>query len=190
MSQVKEALTRKLFWDYSLALYSYDKVMPTCLQLQDVYKLNVNMLLFCCYLDKLSYPLTTNELHKLIAAAQQTDSEIQLKRSERRAAKNPKQESANHTQYEALKQEELVLEQQQQADIISCMVQLLEEKQNLEIEMKPSEVSNSSNYKTKDSQDQKSNLQQYQQFAVTNTIPDIASVTSLMAALNTANQTL
>jgi uncharacterized protein (TIGR02444 family) len=37
------------FWDFSLAVYGAPGVAETCLALQDEYAVNVNLLLYCCW---------------------------------------------------------------------------------------------------------------------------------------------
>ncbi|CEG58654.1 TIGR02444 family protein [Legionella fallonii] len=37
------------FWDYSLTLYAHEEVRQLCLDLQDSYNANVNIVLWCCW---------------------------------------------------------------------------------------------------------------------------------------------
>lgn len=117
---VQQALTAENFWDYSVQLYSQSGVMEACLNLQDEFQLNVNLLLFCCYLDSLKHPLLADEIEYLLDSCKQMEAKIETKRAQRRIAK-----SKDKTFYQALKEEELLLERQQQSDIIQCMQQLL-----------------------------------------------------------------
>lgn len=50
------------FWQFSLAVYSDSKVQKSCLQLQNDYDANVNLLLYCCWLAKAVEPLAQHEL--------------------------------------------------------------------------------------------------------------------------------
>jgi uncharacterized protein (TIGR02444 family) len=45
-------------WDFSLALYAQPGVADACLQLQDEHGLNVNLLLWCVWLEQLDVHLT------------------------------------------------------------------------------------------------------------------------------------
>ena len=48
-----------LFWNYSISVYSQDGVPNACLKLQDKFKLDVNLILFCCW-----YGITNGNLTK------------------------------------------------------------------------------------------------------------------------------
>ncbi|WP_372627249.1 TIGR02444 family protein [Arsukibacterium sp.] len=57
--------TAEALWQFSLALYP--KIQPLCLQWQDTFGLNVNMLLLLCYLEKRQLSLSASELEQLAA---------------------------------------------------------------------------------------------------------------------------
>ncbi len=52
------------FWDYSLRLYAEPGVEETCLKLQQGFGVNVNMLLFCCWLDAQQVPFSKSLLQR------------------------------------------------------------------------------------------------------------------------------
>ena len=51
-------------WDFACALYSRPKVAPLCLRLQDDYSLNVNLVLWCVWLDTQGLALTESRLQQ------------------------------------------------------------------------------------------------------------------------------
>lgn len=54
------------FWDFSLAFYGQNTVKEACLALQNQHGLDVNVLLFCCWLAKEGYePLTIEQMAKV-----------------------------------------------------------------------------------------------------------------------------
>lgn len=50
------------FWDFSLALYAQPQVADTCVLLQDTYGVNVNLLLWCAWLQCQQLTLTPARL--------------------------------------------------------------------------------------------------------------------------------
>lgn len=54
------------FWDYSLKIYRAEPVKTACLLLQDDFKLNVNVLLFCCWRADVGLSLTSRELQSVL----------------------------------------------------------------------------------------------------------------------------
>ena len=58
-------------WDFSLALYSAPDVESICLRLQDDFQVNVNILLWCCWLEVRGIRLTPMRLEQ---ACQRIDS--------------------------------------------------------------------------------------------------------------------
>ncbi len=59
------------FWDYSIALYRVEGVAPLCLELQDRYGVDVNVLLYAGWLAHLGLPLTQGHLAELEGAVAQ-----------------------------------------------------------------------------------------------------------------------
>lgn len=51
-------------WDFSLALYSAPDVESICLRLQDDFQVNVNILLWCCWLEVHGIRLTAMRLEQ------------------------------------------------------------------------------------------------------------------------------
>lgn len=58
-------------WDFSLALYSAPDVESICLRLQDDFQVNINILLWCCWLEVHGIHLTAMRLEQ---ACQRIDS--------------------------------------------------------------------------------------------------------------------
>lgn len=53
------------FWEFSLKLYGRPKVAPACLRLQDRHRLDVNLILLCCYAGCAGYgAFTAAELRR------------------------------------------------------------------------------------------------------------------------------
>lgn len=52
------------FWNFSLQLYARPQVADLCVQLQDAYQLNVNLLLWCCWLEQQALDLTAERLQQ------------------------------------------------------------------------------------------------------------------------------
>ena len=57
------SVTRTRFWDFSLQLYVRPGVADSCLQLQDEQGVNVNLLLWCAWLDAQGLILDAGRLH-------------------------------------------------------------------------------------------------------------------------------
>ena len=52
------------FWNFSLRLYTQPQVADLCVQLQDTYQVNVNLLLWCCWLEQQAIDLTAERLQQ------------------------------------------------------------------------------------------------------------------------------
>lgn len=90
------------FWDFSLALYAEEGVAPACLALQDRLGLDVNVLLFCCWLDFSGRgALDAASLGAIVASGQAWQDEVVRPLRELRVALKtrppgaPAQQSAN-----------------------------------------------------------------------------------------------
>lgn len=105
------------FWQFSLSLYAQRGVSDACLLLQDNAGVNVNVLLFVCFLKARDLPLDRASLGHLIAAIANSDKQITAHRKVRIAAKPDEGEHCEH--YERLKAEELALERKQQYNLIA-----------------------------------------------------------------------
>lgn len=66
------------FWDYSLSLYGHKTVQTACLDLQDRFSLDVNMLLFCCWAGARGRRLSEAEILRLIETVRAWRSEVLL----------------------------------------------------------------------------------------------------------------
>lgn len=58
------------FWAYSLSTYGRPGMAPHCLLMQDRFGLDVNMLLFCCWLGSLSRTLSVREMGEALDLAE------------------------------------------------------------------------------------------------------------------------
>lgn len=107
-------LPAERFWEYSLAVYSKPGVAQNCLKLQDNHGLNVNLLLLCHWLVTQEYPVSDEVLSALSDAVAVTERTLSKHRANRKAAKGS-------PQYEALKEQELTLEREQQAALVDAL---------------------------------------------------------------------
>jgi len=105
-------LNADTFWQYSLEIYGRDGVSEQALLLQDEFQVNVNMLLLLCWCLDNGMIVTLNQWQVLHAAIADTDTQLASHRGKRRDAKAAR--PFNQKAYEALKQEELAIEMQQQ----------------------------------------------------------------------------
>ncbi len=64
------------FWNFSLRLYTQTRVAAACLALQDACRLNVNLLLYCCWMGKQGYLLAPQDLERQIQAVEHWQSEV------------------------------------------------------------------------------------------------------------------
>lgn len=102
------------FWTYSCDLYAKNKIAKRCLSLQDNHNCNVNLFLFCLYLFSLGKTLSTGQCLALSEAIESLEKQLKQHRAMRKTAK-----SASPKDYERLKEEELKLEQKQQALLVN-----------------------------------------------------------------------
>ena len=88
MSSNKELLAHLPLWDYALALYAEPQVADCCLQLQDTYAVNVNLALWCLWLEARQIVLTTERLSAAVSAVENWDRNyVQVLRQLRRKMK-------------------------------------------------------------------------------------------------------
>ena len=74
---VLPSLQEHAFWQFSLAVYSDTAVAEACLALQNDYQLDVNMLLFCCWVaTQQSQPLTEKALHDALTTVSSWQYEV------------------------------------------------------------------------------------------------------------------
>lgn len=57
---------RSTLWDFSVALYASPALEKICLHLQDEWQANVNVLLWCCWLELRQTPLTSGRLDRAL----------------------------------------------------------------------------------------------------------------------------
>lgn len=111
-------MTENPFWDYSLAYYSRPEVSLCCLEYQDQYGANVNLLLFCCWLGSLGLLIKPEELEQARLTINPLDQHaIQPLRAVRKFIKtlNPPVDEL----YSNLKQVELMAEHVVQNDLFN-----------------------------------------------------------------------
>jgi uncharacterized protein (TIGR02444 family) len=112
-------LSAEEYWQYSIQRYGKSEVKNLCLGLQNDYHVNVNILLLCGFLDKLSLRLRPSQFISLRKSIAELDQQIQLLRIKRVAAKHQDQAS-----YRQLLEQELELERQQQVSLIKRVNQM------------------------------------------------------------------
>jgi uncharacterized protein (TIGR02444 family) len=106
------------FWDYACAVYANESVARCCLQLQDDYGVDVNLLLYGAWLGQQDLALTG--AHLRLAEAQVApwrDEVVRPLRRLRRALGEPGRRGTAYTDVKAL---ELVAERQQQDILYAC----------------------------------------------------------------------
>lgn len=114
-------VTEKSFWEFSLSFYKVRGVQELLLGLQDGFGLNVNVLLFCLYCDKLTVEVNKLVLTSILNSIKIKDGELVLHRVKRRQAKNAL-ESENRpdkTRYQDYLAQELEMEKAQQTQIVA-----------------------------------------------------------------------
>ncbi len=124
----KHELDANSFWQFSVTRYAAGETMRRCLQLQDKFGVNVNMLLLLCWCVENNRMLTLDQWQEISAAIQTSDNELQHHRTKRRQAKQ--KTPFNPARYQSLKAEELELERAQQ----SIMISLFSQQSHLTIE--------------------------------------------------------
>ena len=65
------------FWDFSLAVYPREGVESACLELQERHRLDVNLVLFCCWVGASGRGvLEDDDLDRLLAATEPWQKEV------------------------------------------------------------------------------------------------------------------
>ncbi len=78
------------FWNFSLKLYRVEGVATACLKLQDLHGIDVNVMLFGCWLASLGRKLSRQEMHEIVDAADSWRRQVVVPlRSVRRILKEP-----------------------------------------------------------------------------------------------------
>lgn len=116
MTNISNIIRAEDYWQYALKLYCHGTAQSLCLQLQDDYGCNVNMLLFCCYLERVNIALSKAAIAHIQLGLISSEEKLKALRAQRRAAK-----SGSKAHYEQLKAEELTFERNQQKNITEMM---------------------------------------------------------------------
>ncbi len=108
------------FWQFSLKFYGYKHNKEVLLELQDSAELNVNLILFACFLASKKLPFDIRTAHYLTDSISQQDSIIKQLRQKRRAfkAEMTTMDIYKQKSYKRLLEQELELEKQQQALLV------------------------------------------------------------------------
>jgi len=107
------------FWAFSLDLYARPGVADACLRLQDVYGLDINLLLLCCWLERRGCRLDATELAAAEARAEPLRTQILAPlRAVRRALKTMPLAGAAGL-YVRVKEVELAAEREEQRLIVA-----------------------------------------------------------------------
>lgn len=78
------------FWTFSLKLYRVEGVAPACLKLQDMHGVDVNVMLFGCWLASQGRKVSRVEMHEIVDAAEPWRRQVVVPlRSVRRILKVP-----------------------------------------------------------------------------------------------------
>ncbi|PCJ15880.1 MAG: TIGR02444 family protein [Gammaproteobacteria bacterium] len=106
MSLITNVFEPKLenpFWDFSIDAYRQAGVESICLQLQDLHSLNVNFVLYCCWLGKQSMQVSSAEMSLLVKELRLWDSDVVAPlREVRRSLDTIKEEAASLLRTEVL----------------------------------------------------------------------------------------
>jgi len=109
------------FWDYSLAHYAQPGVAQCCLDYQDQYGTNVNLLLFCCWLGSFGVQIEPDELEQAKLHISPWDCQVvqPLRKVRRFIATSPLLQNASFPSelITSLQQVELMTEQVVQNDL-------------------------------------------------------------------------
>ncbi len=115
------------FWHFSLKVYEITEVKDTLLYAQDNSGLNVNLGLFCLYLNQQSIFLTNQQMQQLVAKLDEFSSKFTKElRALRFGFRDRQQQLSNYEQIKkALLKAELLLEQQEQELLVNTAKQWL-----------------------------------------------------------------
>ncbi|MFA0415590.1 TIGR02444 family protein [Vibrio renipiscarius] len=117
---VSVSLTLERLWQFSLQYYGVHEVKQACLNLQNQFKGNVNLLLLLKWLDEQQVTIAEQDWHKVEECLGRSEALLQSYRELRRKLKQP----LTDTLYREALQFELQLEKQQQSDLVDCVNQL------------------------------------------------------------------
>lgn len=113
------------FWNYSLELYNREGVAAACLELQDAYRLDVNLILFCFWHGSAYGEVDQSLLQDVIAASiEWRDHVVQPLRNARTWMKlNPSPGELFNSLREDIKTNELMAEKYQQEKMASLTIE-------------------------------------------------------------------
>jgi len=112
----------KTFWDFSVSWYGRKGVASLCLSLQDVHHLNVNMVLLLAWCTQQQVLIDAEAWSQIAMAIHPTDLRLKQHRHQRKMAKA--MQGAASDMYASLKEQELILEQMQQAQMLDILKQI------------------------------------------------------------------
>ena len=113
-------VTVEKLWQFSLSYYGVQGVKEACLGLQNQFGGNVNTLLLLKYLDLKQLHIRSEELDQLINATNKTDTLLTHYRGLRKSLKAHLTDAL----FRDTLKFELLLEQQQQADLLDTLAKL------------------------------------------------------------------
>ncbi|MCL9780452.1 TIGR02444 family protein [Vibrio sp. S4M6] len=111
------SLTLERLWQFSLRYYGVRKVKEACLELQNQFRGNVNLLLLLKWLDEQQVTFQEQDWHKVEECLGRSESLLHSFRDLRRKYK----QHVPDTLYRESLQFELQLEKQQQSDLVECI---------------------------------------------------------------------
>lgn len=114
---VEISLTLERLWQFSLQYYSVREVKEACLNLQNQFKGNVNLLLLLKWLDEQQVCFKEQDWHKVEECLGRSEALLHSYRDLRRKLKH----NLTDTLYRESLQFELQLEKQQQSDLVDCI---------------------------------------------------------------------
>jgi uncharacterized protein (TIGR02444 family) len=106
------------FWAFSCTHYEQQGVKEACLELQNKYQFNVNILLLCCYMQKQSLLVNLALIEQCVTAIASIDEQLNKVRDIRIEVK-----SIHELAYRHLLKAELSLEKQQQQMLVDTVNQ-------------------------------------------------------------------
>lgn len=111
------SLTLERLWQFSLQYYSVREVKEACLNLQNQFKGNVNLLLLLKWLDEQQVCFQEQDWHRVEECLGRSEALLLSYRELRRKLKS----QVTDTLYRESLQFELQLEKQQQSDLVDCI---------------------------------------------------------------------
>ncbi|EGA72309.1 hypothetical protein VISI1226_20245 [Vibrio sinaloensis DSM 21326] len=111
------SLTLERLWQFSLQYYSVREVKEACLNLQNQFKGNVNLLLLLKWLDEQQVCFLEQDWHRVEECLGRSEALLLSYRELRRKLKP----QVSDTLYRESLQFELQLEKQQQSDLVDCI---------------------------------------------------------------------